>query len=98
MVRLCEVARIAESPRHAVWLLLSKSAARKLDHVARVYPWEELKEAVTTSEVAVVDTLQSLLGRPIDGDTLTQATLLGPLRGIGLSMISSCADNVFRKI
>ena len=99
--RLCEelqkllVAGIAESPHHAVWLLLSKSAARKLDYDARVCPWEELKEAMTKCELAVVDILQSLLGRPIDGDTLTQATLPGFFGGLGLRMTSRCADAHF---
>ena len=85
----------AESSHHAVWLLLSKSAARKLDYDARVCPCEELQEAMARGEVAVVSTLQSLLGRPIDRDTLAQAVLPGPLGGRGLRMTSRCADANF---
>ena len=36
---------MTESPHHAVWLLLTKSAAHKLDCDARVCPWSELCDA-----------------------------------------------------
>ena len=82
-------------PHHALWLLLSKSAARKLDYDALVCPCEELQEAMTRCEVAVVSTLQSLQDRPIDGDTLARAVLPGPLGGHGLRMTSRCTDAHF---
>ena len=87
--------RIDENPHHAVWLLLSKSAAHKLDYDGRVCPWNELKDAAERSESAVIHTRQSLLDRTMTSDALTQVTLLGPLSGTGLRLTSSCADAHF---
>ena len=71
VTRLCEelqtmlTVEMAESPRHAVWLLLAESAARKLDYDARVCPWNELKDAAEKCETDVINTLQHLAGRMI---------------------------------
>ena len=100
--RLCEelqnmlMVGIAESPHHAVCLLLSKSTVRKLDHDARECLWNErqgccMKERRRGHQ----NTMQSLLGRTMGSDTLALATLLGPLSGIGLGPTSSCADAHF---
>ena len=53
---------MAESPHHAVWLLLTKSAARKLDYDARVCPTSELCDASDKCETDVINTLQHLDG------------------------------------
>ena len=45
---------MAESPHHAVWLLLTKSAARMLDYDARVCPWSELCDAAERCETDVI--------------------------------------------
>ena len=58
VVRLCEelpnmlTVGIAESPHHGVWLLLSKSAAHKLDYDATMCPWNEPKDAAERSDTA----------------------------------------------
>ena len=62
----------------------SKSAACKLDYDARVCPWNDLKEAAERGASAVTTPQQSLLVRTMSSDTLTQATLPGPLSGFGL--------------
>ena len=68
---------MAESPHHAVWLLLTKSAARMLDYDARVCPWSELCDAAERCETDVINTLQHLVGRTIN--MVAQAELPGPL-------------------
>ena len=70
---------MAESPHHAVWLLLTKSAACKLDFDGRVCPRSELCDAADKCEKEVTNTLESFVGRTINRDAVTQAGLPGLL-------------------
>ena len=82
----------AQSLRHAVWLQLTKSSARKLDSDARVWTWSEPCDATEKCETDVMNTLQHLVGRSINWSVVTQAAVPGSLGGIGLRLSSSCAD------
>ena len=83
---------MAESPHLAVWLLLTKSAARKLDHDARVCPWSALCDAAERCATGVINTLQHTVGRTINRNVVAQAGLRGPLGGTKLRLSSSRAD------
>ena len=85
-------AGLAESPHHPVWMMMSRSAARKLDYDARVCPAAALAEAAMVVDGATADTLDALLGVKMNAAAATQARLPGPLGGLGLRGVSASAD------
>ena len=86
------VAGLAESPHQPVWMMLSRSAARRLDYDARVCPAGALERAAELVDGAVEDTFRALLGVRAGPAAMAQTRLPGPLGGLGLRGVRATAD------
>ena len=83
---------LAESTLHAAWLVLARSAARRLDYDARMCAGHDLAPALNRLDAATEKALAALVGRPVTAATVEQARLPGPLGGLGLRGTATAAE------